>query len=198
MRMIRAAIAGASGYAGGEIVRLLLGHPDMSVGALTAASNAGTRLGVIHPHLTPLADRMLVDTTAETLAGHQVVFLALPHGASAGIVDQLADDVIVIDCGADFRLADAQQWQRFYGSSHAGTWPYGLPELPLPRGHKGREVLSGARRIAVPGCYPTACTIALGPGFAGGVLEAATTTTSAASRTPPAHPGPRAVVHAVG
>jgi len=183
MRMIRAAVAGASGYAGGEIVRLLLGHPDMSVGALAAASNAGTRLGVIHPHLTPLADRVLVETTPETLAGHQVVFLALPHGASAAIVDQLADDVIVIDCGADFRLADAQQWQRFYGSSHAGTWPYGLPEMPLPRGHKGREALSGARRIAVPGCYPTACTIALGPGFAGGVLEAADVVIVAASGT---------------
>ena len=183
MRMIRVAIAGASGYAGGEIVRLLLGHPDMVVGALTAASNAGTRLGDIHPHLTPLADRVLLDTTVETLAGHRVVFLALPHGASAAIVDQLAGDVIVIDCGADFRLADAQQWQHFYGSSHAGTWPYGLPELPLPLGHKGREALSGARRIAIPGCYPTACTIALAPGFVAGVLEAADVVIVAASGT---------------
>jgi len=171
MRMITAAVAGASGYAGGEIIRLLLGHPDITVGALTAASSAGTRLGAIHPHLTPLADQMLIETTAETLAGHQVVFLALPHGASAAIVDQLPDDVIVVDCGADFRLADPQQWQLFYGSSHAGTWPYGLPELPLPQGHKGRETLSGATRIAVPGCYPTACTIALAPGFVAGVVE---------------------------
>jgi len=91
--------------------------------------------------------------------------------------------VIVIDCGADFRLADAQQWKRFYGSGHAGTWPYGLPEMPLPQGHKGREALSGARRIAVPGCYPTACTIALGPGFAGGVLETADVVIVAASGT---------------
>jgi N-acetyl-gamma-glutamyl-phosphate reductase len=183
MRMIRVAIAGASGYAGGEIVRLLLGHPDMVVGALTAASNAGTRLGDIHPHLTPLADRVLVETTAETLAGHQVVFLALPHGASAAIVDQLPEDVIVIDCGADFRLSNAQQWQLFYGSSHAGTWPYGLPELPLPLGHKGREALSGARRIAIPGCYPTACTIALAPGFVAGVLQTADVVIVAASGT---------------
>jgi N-acetyl-gamma-glutamyl-phosphate reductase len=183
MHMITAAIAGASGYAGGEIVRLLLGHPDMTVGALTAASNAGTSLGDIHPHITPLADRVLVETTAETLAGHQVVFLALPHGASAAIVDQLPDDVIVIDCGADFRLADAQQWQRFYGSTHAGTWPYGLPELPLPLGHKGREALSGSRRIAIPGCYPTACTLALAPGFVAGVLEAADVVIVAASGT---------------
>ena len=172
MRMMKAAIAGASGYAGGEIARLLLGHPDIEVGALTAATSAGTRLGDIHPHLTPLAGRVLVETTAETLAGHQIVFLALPHGASAAIVDQLAADVIVIDCGADFRLADELEWKRFYGSNHAGTWPYGLPELPLPQGHKGREALSGQPRIAVPGCYPTACSLALAPGFAMGLLEA--------------------------
>lgn len=171
MRMIKGAIAGASGYAGGEIARLLLGHPQIEVGALTASSNAGSRLGDIHPHLTPLADRVLAETTATTLRGHQVVFLALPHGASAAIVGELAPDVIVIDCGADFRLADAQQWEHFYGSSHAGTWPYGLPELPLPLGHKGREALSGACRIAIPGCYPTACALALAPGFVAGVLQ---------------------------
>ncbi|HEX7461985.1 MAG TPA: N-acetyl-gamma-glutamyl-phosphate reductase [Dermatophilaceae bacterium] len=169
--MVRVAVAGASGYAGGEILRLLLGHPDMEVGAVAAASSAGMRLGAIHPHLTPLADRLLLDTTAETLAGHDIVFLALPHGASAALVAQLPADVIVIDCGADFRLADAGQWTHFYGSKHAGTWPYGLPELPLPLGHKGREVLLGARRIAIPGCYPTACTLALAPGFVAGVLE---------------------------
>lgn len=183
MRMVTVAIAGASGYAGGEILRLLLGHPDMEVGALTAASSAGMRVGAVHPHLTPLADRLLLETTAETLAGHDVVFLALPHGASAALVDQLAADVIVIDCGADFRLTDAQQWQHFYGSKHAGTWPYGLPELPLPLGHKGREVLSGARRIAIPGCYPTACTLALAPGFVAGVLEARDVVIVAASGT---------------
>src|ERR1019366_10283811 len=108
MRMIKAAIAGASGYAGGEIARLLLSHPDMSVGALTASSNAGTRLGAIHPHLTPLADRLLASTTAETLAGHEVVFLALPHGASAALLDKLGDGVIVDACGAALRPAGAR------------------------------------------------------------------------------------------
>lgn len=191
--MVTAAIAGASGYAGGEILRLLLGHPDMAVGALTAASSAGVSLGAVHPHLPALADRVLLETTPETLAGHDVVFLALPHGASAALVDQLPDDVIVIDCGADFRLADAQQWQHFYGTDHAGTWPYGLPELPLPQGHKGREALAGARRIAVPGCYPTACSLALAPGFVGGVLEVhdvvivAASGTSGAGKSPPPH-----------
>jgi len=183
MRMVTAAIAGASGYAGGEILRLLLGHPDIQVGAVTAASSAGMRVGDVHPHLTPLADRLLLETTPESLAGHDVVFLALPHGASAAIVDQLPADVIVVDCGADFRLTDAQQWEHFYGSKHAGTWPYGLPELPLPQGHKGRELLSGARRIAVPGCYPTACTLALAPGFVAGVLEEADVVIVAASGT---------------
>ncbi|HEY8821115.1 MAG TPA: N-acetyl-gamma-glutamyl-phosphate reductase [Dermatophilaceae bacterium] len=181
--MVTAAIAGASGYAGGEILRLLLGHPDIQVGAVTAASSAGMRVGDVHPHLTPLADRLLLETTPESLAGHDVVFLALPHGASAAIVDQLPADVIVVDCGADFRLTDAQQWEHFYGSKHAGTWPYGLPELPLPQGHKGRELLSGARRIAVPGCYPTACTLALAPGFVAGILEEADVVIVAASGT---------------
>jgi N-acetyl-gamma-glutamyl-phosphate reductase len=181
MRMVTVAVAGASGYAGGEILRLLLGHPDMEVGAITAASSAGTRLGEVHPHLTPLGGRILLETTVETLAGHDVVFLALPHGASAELVDRLPDDVIVLDCGADFRLADAQQWQHFYGTKHAGTWPYGLPELPLPQGHKGRDGLSGARRVAIPGCYPTACSLALAPGFVAGVLETADVVIVAAS-----------------
>jgi N-acetyl-gamma-glutamyl-phosphate reductase len=183
MRMVTAAIAGASGYAGAEILRLLLRHPDITVGALTAASSAGTRLGAIHPHLTPLADRVLLPTTAQSLAGHDLVFLALPHGASSAIARQLAAGVIVIDCGADFRLTDPQQWQHFYGTEHAGTWPYGLPELPLPGGHKGREALSAAARIAVPGCYPTACTLALAPGFVAGVLQGADVVIVAASGT---------------
>ncbi len=183
MHMVTVAIAGASGYAGGEILRLVLGHPDLRVGALTADSSAGARLGAVHPHLQAMADRVLLDTTPETLAGHDVVFLALPHGASAALVDRLSDDVILIDCGADFRLADAQQWQHFYGSDHAGTWPYGLPEMPLPQGHKGREALAGARRIAIPGCYPTACSLALAPGFVAGFLEADDVVIVAASGT---------------
>src|SRR5690606_19804524 len=152
----RAAVAGASGYAGGELLRLLLDHPEIEIGALTANQNAGTRLGAHHPHLTPLADRELGETTPETLAGHDVVFLALPHGASAAVAERLGDDTLVVDCGADFRLADPAAWEAFYGGPHAGTWPYGLPELPGQR-----EVLRATRRIAVPGCYPTAVTLAL-------------------------------------
>lgn len=129
---VRAAVAGASGYAGGELLRLLLTHPEVEIGALTGNSNAGQRLGALQPHLLPLADRVLEATTPEVLGGHDVVFLALPHGQSAAVAEQLGPDVLVVDMGADFRLKDAGDWERFYGSPHAGTWPYGLPELPVP------------------------------------------------------------------
>lgn len=162
----RIAIAGASGYAGGELLRLLLGHPDVEIGALTGASNAGLRLGELQPHLVPLADRVLEATTADVLAGHDVVFLALPHGQSGAVAAQLGDDVVVIDCGADFRLQDAGEWEHYYGGAHAGTWPYGLPELPGQR-----EQLAGARRIAVPGCYPTVSTLTLAPAVAAGLVR---------------------------
>jgi N-acetyl-gamma-glutamyl-phosphate reductase len=161
-----AAVAGASGYAGGEVLRLLLGHPEIEVGVLTAGGNAGSKLGAHHPHLLPLADRVLADTTSQSLAGHDVVFLGLPHGQSAAIAQQLPDDVLVIDCGADFRLEDAGDWQQWYGGEHAGTWPYGLPELPGQR-----DVLAGAKRIAVPGCYPTVSSLALLPAVQAGLVE---------------------------
>ncbi|MEU7480686.1 N-acetyl-gamma-glutamyl-phosphate reductase [Lentzea sp. NPDC042327] len=155
---VRIAVAGASGYAGGELLRLLLGHPDVEIGALTANSSAGDQLLKHQPHLLPLADRQLQDTTVDTLRGHDVVFLALPHGHSAELAAQLGDDTVVIDCGADHRLTDAGDWTRWYGGTHAGSWPYGLPELP---GH--REKLVNARRVAVPGCYPTVSSLALAP-----------------------------------
>ncbi|GAA5029711.1 N-acetyl-gamma-glutamyl-phosphate reductase [Actinopolymorpha pittospori] len=180
-----AAVAGASGYAGGELLRLLLGHPEIEIGALTAGGNAGTLLGQHQPHLTPLADRVLAETTTETLAGHDIVFLALPHGQSAAVAASLPDDVLVIDCGADFRLEDPADWQRWYAGEHAGTWPYGLPELPGQR-----DRLRTARRIAVPGCYPTVASLALLPAVAAGLIDArdlvvvAASGTSGAGRSP--------------
>ncbi len=160
------AVAGASGYAGGEALRLLLGHPDVEIGAVTAASNAGQRLGELQPHLLPLGDRVLGPTDAAHLAGHDVVILGLPHGASGPLAVQLGDETVVIDCGADFRLADPAAWERFYGSPHAGAWPYGLPELPGQR-----DRLRGARRVAVPGCYPTVATLTTAPALAAGLIE---------------------------
>ena len=160
------AVAGASGYAGGELLRLLLQHPGVEIGTLTAGSNAGERLGALQPHLVPLADRVLEETSVATLQGHDVVFLALPHGQSGPIAAELGDDVLVVDCGADYRLQDAGEWERFYGGTHAGTWPYGLPELPGQRAE-----LAGARRIAVPGCYPTVSTLTLAPAVAAGLVE---------------------------
>ena len=165
MTDISVAVAGASGYAGGEVLRLLLGHPGVRVGALTGASSAGESLGALQPHLLPLADRVVEPTTLEALAGHDVVVLALPHGQSAAIAEGLGADTVVIDCGADFRLTDAGEWERFYGGSYAGAWPYGLPELP---GQRAR--LRGATRIAVPGCYPTVSTLALVPAVAAGLV----------------------------
>ncbi|MFB7780309.1 N-acetyl-gamma-glutamyl-phosphate reductase [Streptomyces bauhiniae] len=185
--VVRAAVAGASGYAGGELLRLLLGHAGVEVGTLTGHSSAGRRLGELQPQLAPLADRVLAETTAEALAGHDVVFLALPHGQSAAVAEQLGPDVLVIDLGADFRLADSADWERFYGSPHAGTWPYGLPELP-----GARAALEGTRRIAVPGCYPTAVSLALFPAYDAGIIEpeaviVAASGTSGAGKAPKAH-----------
>ncbi|MFD7077519.1 N-acetyl-gamma-glutamyl-phosphate reductase [Nocardioides sp. NPDC059952] len=183
----RVAVAGASGYAGGELLRLLLAHPEVEIGALTAASSAGKTLGSLQPHLIPLADRVLEPTTAETLAGHDVVFLALPHGESGPIAAGLPDDVVVIDCGADYRLADAETWTKFYGTDHAGTWPYGLPELPGQR-----AALASANRIAVPGCFPTVSTLALAPAVEAGIVEpevvvVAATGTSGAGKSSKPH-----------
>jgi len=185
---LKVAVAGASGYAGGELLRLLSAHPEVEIGALTAGGNAGTALGLHHPHLLPLAGRTLVDTSAETLAGHDVVFLGLPHGQSAEIAEQLGQEVTLIDCGADFRLIDSEAWVEFYGGKHAGHWPYGLPELPGQR-----EKLRGANRVAVPGCYPTVSTLALLPAVQAGLVDAnqlvvvAVSGTSGAGKSPKPH-----------
>ncbi len=187
MHSVRVAVAGGSGYAGGELLRLLLAHPLAEIGTVTAASNAGERVGTLQPHLTPLADVVLAETSAATLAEHDVVFLALPHGQSGAIAAALPETTLVVDCGADFRLADAAQWTMFYGGEHAGTWPYGLPELPGQR-----DVLRGARRVAVPGCYPTVSTLALAPGVAAGLVRpevviVAASGTSGAGKAPKPH-----------
>jgi len=166
------AVAGASGYAGGELLRLLSQHPDLEVTTVTAFQNAGQPLAAVQPHLRSLAHLTLQETTPEVLSGADVVFLALPHGASGAFTAQLPDDVLVVDCGADHRLTDPAAWAEFYGGEYFGAWPYGLPELITgPNGERQREQLVGATRIAVPGCNVTAITLGLAPGIAAGVIE---------------------------
>jgi N-acetyl-gamma-glutamyl-phosphate reductase len=142
-------------------------------------------MGSLQPHLLPLADRVLQPTDAVTLADHEVVFLALPHGQSATVAERLADTV-VIDCGADFRLTDPDAWAGFYGGEHAGSWPYGLPELG-----EQRSVLTGARRVAVPGCYPTVSSLALAPAVAAGIVDPGDIVVVAASGTSGAGKAPK-------
>lgn len=173
-----AAVAGASGYAGGELLRLLLQHPDLELGPLCAGSSAGQAVTALHPHLPQLAGRVFEDTSAELLAQADVVFLALPHGESGALARQLPAGTTVVDLGADHRLADAEAWKRWYGGEHAGAWPYGLPELPGTR-----AALSSADRVASPGCYATAITLALAPLLAAGVVEADDVVVVAASGT---------------
>jgi N-acetyl-gamma-glutamyl-phosphate reductase len=164
------AVAGASGYAGGEVLRLLAGHPDFNVTTVTASSNAGRPLVELQPHLRSYAHLTLQETTPEVLAGHDVVFLALPHGASGAVTAQLGDDVLVIDCGADHRLTDADAWAAFYGGEYHGAWAYGVPELPDGAG-KLRDRLVGAKKIAAPGCNASSVSLAIAPGIAAGLIE---------------------------
>ncbi|CAN5418976.1 N-acetyl-gamma-glutamyl-phosphate reductase [soil metagenome] len=165
------AVAGASGYAGGELLRLLSSHPEFVVTVVTANTNAGQPVSAVHPHLVGYRELVFAETTAEALAGADVVFLALPHGASGAITSQLPDDVLVVDCGADHRLTSAEDWAEFYGGDYHGAWTYGLPELVLDAmGTHQRTILPGVTRLAIPGCNATAVTLALAPGIAGGVV----------------------------
>ncbi len=171
-------MVGASGYAGGELVRLLLGHPTLRVGPLAAGSNAGARVSELHPHLTALADRTFVATDADALQGVDVVFLALPHGESAAIAAALPPDTLVVDLGADHRLEDGDDWTTYYGGRHAGHWVYGMPELLGQR-----ALVAGSRRIANPGCYPTGVILGLAPLLEAGLVEPVDVVVVAASGT---------------
>lgn len=164
------AVSGASGYAGGEILRLLADHPELEVRTVTAHSNAGQPLVAVQPHLRTYTHLTLRETTPEVLAGHDVVFLALPHGASGAVAAELSPDTLVIDCGADHRLEDAADWAAFYGADHHGAWAYGVPELPRLSGTQ-RDRLARTRRIAAPGCNASTVALSLAPGIRAGVIE---------------------------
>lgn len=179
------AVAGASGYAGGELLRLLRCHPHLDIGPLAAASAAGRLLGEVHPQLPELADRRFV-ALADGVLEADLVFLALPHGESGRVAARLPETTLVVDLGADHRLADPAHWDRFYGGPHAGQWTYGLPELPGRRGE-----LAGNRRIAAPGCYATAVILALSPLLEAGLVAPADLVVVAASGTSGAGRAPR-------
>jgi N-acetyl-gamma-glutamyl-phosphate reductase len=182
---VRVAVAGASGYAGGELLRLIAAHPDLELGPVTAGSNAGAAVTAIHPHLSQFADRTFEETDPDRLASADLVFLALHHEESAAMAARLPADVPVIDLSASFRLSDPGNWAAFYRTEHAGRWVYGLPELP-----GAREQIASARRVAAPGCYATAIILALTPLLVSGVAEpadivvVAVSGTSGAGRTP--------------
>jgi N-acetyl-gamma-glutamyl-phosphate reductase len=190
---IRVAVAGASGYAGGELLRLLAGHPDLEITAVSAGSSAGKPITSIHPNLTghPAFDgRNFEPTTADTLGNAELIFMALPHGESAALAERLPDARIV-DLSADFRLGDEDSWHQFYGDvPYAGRWAYGLPELPSASGKNGgpgqlsaREKIKAARTVAAPGCYATTSILALAPLLAAGLVESADIVIVAASGT---------------
>lgn len=186
--MITAAVAGASGYAGGELLRLLGSHPDIAVGPLAAGGRAGEPVGTVHPNLAEFADLPLVETSAAALASADIVLLALPHGESAALASQLPSDLPVVDLGADFRLESGEAWTAYYGGTHAGTWTYGLPELVVD-GVRQREAIRASTRVANPGCYPTSVALAFAPVLAAGLAEpdvvvVAASGTSGAGRKP--------------
>jgi N-acetyl-gamma-glutamyl-phosphate reductase len=177
----RVAVAGASGYAGGELLRLLAGHPDLEIGSITAGGSAGRTVGEVHPHLAGvagLAGRVFEAHGAASVAGCDLVFLALPAGESAPLAASLPAAVKAVDLGPDFRLSDPDAWARHYSGEHPGRWVTGLPELPGLRAQ-----ISAASRVAAPGCYATAAILALVPLIAAGLVTARDVVVVAASGT---------------
>lgn len=177
----RVAVAGASGYAGGELLRLLAGHPDLELAAVTAGSSVGQPLAEVHPHLAGvpgLADRRFQSQDAGVVADCDLVFLALPAGQSAAAAAELPGSVKAVDLGPDFRLADSAAWARHYDGAYCGHWVTGMPELP-----GGRALIQAAGRVAAPGCYATAAMLALVPLVAAGLADPGDIVIVAASGT---------------
>ena len=175
------AVAGASGYAGGELLRLLAAHPDLEIGPVAAHGSAGTSVTALHPQLTGhpgLRDSVFVPADPALFADADLLFTALPHGESARLAAELPAQLKIIDLAADFRLADPQAWARYYPTPYAGRWTYGLPELP-----GARAAIKASARVAAPGCYATAAILALAPLLAAGLVEPSDIVIVAASGT---------------
>ena len=170
---MRVAIAGASGYAGGEVARLLSEHPEFEVATVTAHSLVGQSVEQVHPHLSSLHGRVFQKTTLEVLAGHDVVVVALPHGDSGELGETLlagGGQKILVDLGADRRLENPADWDAFYGGTHYAPFTYAMPELPRLSGPSSRELIRGATTLAAPGCNATAITLALVPLVSRGII----------------------------
>lgn len=154
-------LIGGSGYAGGELLRLLAAHPHFEVTAISAHSNAGEAITAIHPQLQSYAGRTFSSFSVDEFSSCELVFLALPHGESAKIIAQLPQSMKIVDLGADFRLTSQESWKKYYGGDYAGSWIYGLADLP------GKSVeISKTTRVANPGCYATSVTLGAAPASA--------------------------------
>jgi len=156
---MKTGVIGASGYAGGELLRLLAIHPHFEVTVVSAHLNAGEQVTTVHPQLQSYSGRSFVSTDSIDFSTLELVFLALPHGESAALVEKIPANVKVVDLGADFRLEDPAQWEKYYGGKHAGAWVYGLPELAPEQ----RAAIKKETKVANPGCYATSISVGIAP-----------------------------------
>lgn len=150
-------VVGASGYAGGELLRLLSNHPEFEIASIAAHSNAGEAITVLHPHLTTFKGQKFSTVILDDLNKCDLIFTALPHGESAKLIAQINENVKIVDLGADFRLTDKSKWDKYYGGSYAGSWTYGLPELT------DHQLIANSKYVANPGCYATAIALSIAP-----------------------------------
>ena len=174
---MKTAVIGASGYAGGELLRLLAIHPHFEVSVVSAHSNAGELVTSVHPQLQSYSGRTFVTADSIDFSAIDLVFLALPHGESAAVISKIPAHVKIVDLGADYRLEDPAQWEKYYGGKHAGAWVYGLPELASGQ----REAIKKENKIANPGCYATSITLGITPAIS--IIDSSDIVVVAASGT---------------
>ncbi len=174
---MKTAVIGASGYAGGELLRLLATHPVFEVTVVSAYSNAGEQVTSVHPQLQSYAGRTFVTAESIDFTTIDLVFLALPHGESAALITKIPAHVKIVDLGADYRLEDPAQWEKYYGGKHAGSWVYGLPELAPAQ----REAIKKEKKVANPGCYATSISLGIAPAIS--VIDSSDIVVVAASGT---------------
>jgi N-acetyl-gamma-glutamyl-phosphate reductase len=174
---MKTAVIGASGYAGGELLRLLATHPVFEVTVVSAHSNAGEQVTSVHPQLQSYAGRVFVTAESIDFTAIDLVFLALPHGESAALIAKIPAHVKIVDLGADYRLEDPAQWEKYYGGKHAGVWVYGLPELAAGQ----REAVKKESKVANPGCYATSISLGIAPAIS--VIDCSDIVVVAASGT---------------